>query len=90
MENPRHEILYGISKIPNSCHKKLLRKFARHGTQHNGKGISSKNGYYPHLNFEGCPHPPEAVLPEQVTKKYDDRVIAVAVAVAVSVGGGAS
>ena len=34
-------------KVPNSCCKKLSRKFATHGTQHNCNGESLKNGDHP-------------------------------------------
>ena len=44
VENPRCEIFHGISKILNSCRKKLSRNFARYGTQHKGKRKSPENG----------------------------------------------
>ena len=47
VENQRRERFHGISKIPNSWHKKLSRDLARHGTQHNGKGKSPENGDHP-------------------------------------------
>ena len=50
VENPRHERFHGIFKIPNAFRKKLLRDFARHRTQHNGKVKSPKNGDHPYLN----------------------------------------
>ena len=46
VENTRCEIFHGMSKIPNSCRKKLSRNFARHVTQHNVKGKSPENYYH--------------------------------------------